>query len=432
MVSPNLLHAGNPVPTNTTGNIPVTNEQANANKAHYWNKDTRLTIAMWDFSWLTDQGKGGSYENLEQRVEEAAQRGYNTLRVDCFPSRLLQKRTSFDVDYNYGKVLSLPRWGQVTNALECNALERLTQLADTCRKHNIWLGLDSWEKTHMMNIEPTYVIPEKKEEKMLRGFAHTWVKALRLMRDAGILERAVWVAPMNEVPHFASRCLDSVRNAGQRNLNEGNVQMERNTYINERLKLVNHWIGEEVKEEISNEGIPLSYSSLGSEQYDCRLTDIYDVVDVHYMPFVICDKQAHDAFEAMGKGLSGGSTFAVYENLDLKHWSETFDRACRLNYAAMLRRTKNYMVNALRHTTLPSGKRLQAVITESHGPCYWPDHPDVSWKWYKLYNADAVRISASLPFEGVSISNFAEPIFTLWDDEDWHRNANLFTLTVLE
>lgn len=26
---------------------------------------------MWDFSWLTDQGKGGSFENIKQRVEEA-------------------------------------------------------------------------------------------------------------------------------------------------------------------------------------------------------------------------------------------------------------------------------------------------------------------------------------------------------------------------
>lgn len=25
---------------------------------------------MWDFSWLTDLGKGGSYENIEQRVAE--------------------------------------------------------------------------------------------------------------------------------------------------------------------------------------------------------------------------------------------------------------------------------------------------------------------------------------------------------------------------
>ena len=220
-VSPGMLHADNLVSHNITpSNIPVVDTPGN-NKAHYWNKDTRLTIAMWDFSWLTDQGKDGSFENIEQRVEEAAKRGYNTLRVDCFPSRLLQKETSFEIGYNYGRQLKLPGWGRVTTGFSCNALEKLIQLADACRKHNIWLGLDSWEKWHMLGIDPTEVIAEKKEEKALRGFAHTWVKAIRLMRDAGILERAVWIAPMNEVPHFATRCLDSIRKISDHNQNEG-------------------------------------------------------------------------------------------------------------------------------------------------------------------------------------------------------------------
>ena len=98
----------------------------------------------------------------------------------------------------------------------------------------------------------------------------------------------------------------------------------------------------------------------------------------------------------------------------------------------MLKRTKDYMTEALNHVTLPSGKRMQAVITESYGPCYWPDHPDVSWEWYKHYNGDSARIAASMPFEGISLSNYGEPLFSLWNDEDWHRNANLFTLNVLE
>ena len=32
------------------------------------------------------------------------------------------------------------------------------------------------------------------------------------MREDGVLERAVWIAPMNEVPHFAGRHLASLAN----------------------------------------------------------------------------------------------------------------------------------------------------------------------------------------------------------------------------
>jgi len=116
--------------------------------------------------------------------------------------------------------------------------------------------------------------------------------------------------------------------------------------------------------------------------------------------------------------------------MDLKRWSAVWDRACRNNYAGMLTRARDFLTSALGNCIFPSGKRMQAVITESFGPVFWPDHPDVSWEWYKHYNGDAARIAASMPFEGVSLSNFGEPLFTLWNDSDWHRNANLFILNI--
>ena len=409
----------------------------NSKDNHYHNKNTRLTIAMWDFSWLTDQGKGGSFENIEKRVEEAAERGYNTLRIDCFPSRLLEKETSFTKGYNSGEGKVLPCWGKVSTDFSCNALNKLKQLADACRKNNIWLGLDSWEKGHMMGHKSTLVlddersiIPEEKEESALRDFAHTWVKAIRLMREEGIMERAVWVSPMNEVPHFASRSLESIRRISATNKKEGEVRIERNKIVNERYKLINHWMGEEIKAEIEKEDIPLSYSSLGGEEYAKRLTDIYDVVDVHFMPEVIIRQDEKQQFEALAKGASGWLDFFGYEKLDLKKYSKLWDMACRNNYDAMLKRTQNYLISALKNMTLENGKHMQAVITESFGPCFWPDHPDMNWEWYKHYNGDSARIAASMPFEGISLSNYAEPLFTLWDDVDWHRNTNIYILNI--
>ena len=414
-----------------TGNNDVQNESC-----HYWNKNTRLTISMWDMTWLTDHGKGGSWENLEKRVAEAAERGYNALRIDCFPSRILEKTTSFRKGYQKAEGKVIPVWGKVTTDLECNALEKVKQLADACRKHNIWLGLDSWEKGHMMGqktnihgLDPENdPIPIQQEEKVLRDFGHTWVKALRLMREEGILERAVWVAPMNEVPHFCSRGLESIRQINAQALNEGEVQLDKDQRMNERYKLVNLWMGEEIKEEISRDNIPLSYSSLAAEEYTKRLPEIYDVVDVHFMPGVIADPEDNNEFAEIAQG--NPHNFIGWEKMDLKRWSHVWDRACRNNYAKMLIRTRDYLDRALKNCIFPSGKRLQAVITESFGPVFWPDHPDVNWEWYKRYNGDSARIAASMPFEGTSLSNFAEPLYTLWNDVDWHRNANIFILNI--
>src|SRR5512136_946639 len=65
----------------------------------YWNKHTRLTISMWDFSWLHAGHPGGAYEDLERRVAEAKERGYNALRVDCFPSRVLEAESRFEKNW---------------------------------------------------------------------------------------------------------------------------------------------------------------------------------------------------------------------------------------------------------------------------------------------------------------------------------------------
>lgn len=398
-------------------------------------RKTRLTISMWDFSWLMAQHPGGAYEDLERRVIEAAERGYNTLRVDCFPSRVLEPESRFEKNWERG--VNLPHWGQVAAGFTCNVRKRVAQLADLCRKHGVWLGLDSWDKAHMFGRgsifsrpAPVYTIAAADEEREFTRYAQTWVSALKLMREDGVLERAVWVAPMNEVPHFASRGLAAIVELGKRSLNEGETVLEKSRAVDAVFRRVNHWMGEPIKAEIAREKIPLSYSSLGAEPFADRLTDVYDVVDVHFMPDVIRDKEDQEAFAKASRNVRDGGPFERLEKMDLKAWSAAWDRACRKHYRQMLKRTRDYHETCLRNMTLPSGKRLVAINTEPFGPCFWPDHPDVRWEWYKRYNADALRVVAAMDFAGSSLSNYAEPLFTLWDDVDWHWTSNAYFLEI--
>jgi hypothetical protein len=392
----------------------------------------RHTIAMWDFSWLTAHHRGGAYEHLQQRVAEAAERGFNTIRIDCFPSRILEGKSIFKKNYTPGK--GLPFWGQTAMDHEEPVLAKLVLLANACRKYNIRLGLDSWEKGHMIhkdNVNPlviSNVIQPTEEEQTFRFFSDTWVKALKQMREEGVLERAAWVSPMNEVPHFGSRSVQFFKNISAAGKNEGETKLETDTRINKKYRQINQWLGEAIKNEVAKDKVALCYSSLGAEEYFKRVTDIYDMIDVHFMPDVIMDQDQKAALKKMEKG---GSGFHYFENMDsLKNYSSLWDRSCRLNYAAMLSRARNYFTTALNNVTATGGKKMQAIVTESYGPCFWPDDKNVSWNWYKKYNSDALRIAAAMPFTGLSLSNYSEPLFSLWDDLDWHRNSNLFTLTM--
>ena len=399
----------------------------------YFDKGTRLTISMWDFSWLLVHHPGGAYENLESRVAEAKARGYNTLRVDCFPSRVLQSESRFEKIWD--PATDLPQWGQRAISFSCDVRKAVAQLADLCRKHGLWLGLDSWDKGHMFNGAATTFnaecqpIAAADEEREFTRYAEVWVKALKLMREDGVLERAVWIAPMNEVPHFAGRYVTALAQFCLLPKDEGEVRLAKSREADAVYRRINQWMAEPIKAAVARERIPLSYSSLGAEDYAARLTDLYDVVDVHFMPGVITDATDQKAFEKAGKGAPGGR-FAEMKRFDLKAFSRAWDQACRRHYAAMLKRTQDYHQTALHHLTLPSGKNLSGIITECFGPCFWPDHPDVDWAWYKRYNADSLRVIAALDFKGSALSNYAEPLFSLWNDADWHWTSNSYFLTI--
>jgi hypothetical protein len=46
---------------------------------------SRLTIAMWDFSWMFGHHPGGPFEDWSKSLDELKERKFNTVRIDAFP-----------------------------------------------------------------------------------------------------------------------------------------------------------------------------------------------------------------------------------------------------------------------------------------------------------------------------------------------------------
>ncbi len=90
--------------------------------------------------------------------------------------------------------------------------------------------------------------------------------------------------------------VQSVREMNSKVNSERETVIETNKRINDKYKQINHWLGEDIKNEIKKDKIPLSYSSVGAEEYGKRLTDIYDVADVHFMPYLPLKKEQIIAF----------------------------------------------------------------------------------------------------------------------------------------
>jgi hypothetical protein len=273
------------------------------------------------------------------------------------------------------------------------------------------------------------MIEAGQEERVCREWSESWVKALHLMREDGVLERAVWVAPLTEVPLFLGSMLPSVKVSDPEVRHEGQTHFRADLpELDALFQQINTWLGEAIQAELASEKIPLAYSALGAENYAARVTDLYDVVDVHFMPDVLLTEEDQFALEKAGPGASKFSLHGAINSYDLALYSAAWDRALHRNYAAMIRLAHDYAREALARTTLPSGKRLVSVLTEPYGPCNFPDHPEVCWEAYKQWNGDAARIFASYDYAGLSLSNHAEPIFSLWRDVLWQQLGNHYIL----
>lgn len=385
--------------------------------------DHPLTISMWDYSWLTCSHPGGSFQDLRRCVREAAERGYNTLRVDVFPHFYVEGDHHFP---EQGLSRRIRTWGDVLQpeGYTVNVRQKVIELADLCREYDIRLGLDTWQSFTVLGRQHRFT-PEE-EEGIARGWSDAWVRALKLMREDGVLERAVWVAPLNEVPIFLGNLVQRIvgDNCPQTEVGDGEIH-----YLNEHhdgiFMELNTWLGEAVKAEIQTDGIPLLYSGVWVENYPARVPAFYDAVDCHFMPDARLTEKDRTALKTAGPNAADFALHTQQNDWDFALFGAAWNRATLRNYGRMMAYTRDFCEMTF-DTVKDTG--WEVICTEAYGPCNHPDHPEIDWDVYKDYNADAARIFAGYPFSGLTLSNHAEPLFSLWQDRDWQWRGNQYLL----
>lgn len=113
----------------------------------------RLAITLWDFSWYTRAGAGEPYEDIDRAFIEAAERGYNTVRI-CAAPMLLCGELGVSPIVRIGGLGPAPhgdyygrrtRWYDVPGGYEIDVRTRLLELFASARRHGFVVILASWE-----------------------------------------------------------------------------------------------------------------------------------------------------------------------------------------------------------------------------------------------------------------------------------------------
>lgn len=116
----------------------------------------KLTLTMWDFSWYTMTLPGEPYHDLAARCKEAADRGYNTIRICAMPFLLFTAEGKRPGPLHFGSLgkwdsvpagitaAAVPSWTGMRICWSCSDRPRRTDSTLCCLPGNISRAPASW------------------------------------------------------------------------------------------------------------------------------------------------------------------------------------------------------------------------------------------------------------------------------------------------
>ncbi|MFC6652642.1 cellulase-like family protein [Paenibacillus rhizoplanae] len=166
----------------------------------------KLTLTMWDFSWYTMTLPGEPYHDLAARCKEAADRGYNTIRICAMPFLLFTAEGKRPGPLHFGslgEVGQRTRWYNCRGGAELDGHAHLLELFRQAKAHGLYIMLSSWEYQQ----SPSFLAyPALRDElaaiapaERFMTLARSMDQLLRYIKAEGFASQIVYAELHNEV-----------------------------------------------------------------------------------------------------------------------------------------------------------------------------------------------------------------------------------------
>ena len=366
----------------------------------------RMTIAMWDFSWLFMHHKGGSYENFNKVTDELIERGFNTIRVDAFPLMIgsldsLNQLTTIPANPAYN-------WGQTDKEYKHEIVKELIEFLSIAKKKKLNIILSTWN----MDCKDYPDIKNNFQDR--HKYWAAWEKVLNLLKEHKLLDNIVYVDLDQEFPYFSpfGKSINSLKSKNSDNIIPKSREMKWNT---KQMDFVNELLDSSlIHFQTMYPGLRFTYS----------LTDFWE--DIRYMKLKSLDVLELHLWLTQSPRFLSRSQF---DNMNKIRNSDT-------NYSDYIHRVsesmksmkpmlKKDMINRMKFAKEWSEEiAAPLVTTEAWGPWWHMDNKYLDWQWLYDWCEESMSLASDNGFWGVTPWNYSHPYWENWKNIKWYKKVN--------
>jgi hypothetical protein len=361
----------------------------------------RFSTAMWDFSWATRRsGDEDEYADWPRVLDELADRGYDSVRIDAFPHLMHLEQATV--------APRRPRffWGNHT-LVEIRPKDDLVEFVGLCASRDIKVGLSGWFSERPNNVEAIVRTPD--------DYVTVWDRTLTTLDQAGLTENILWVDLCNEFPldPWAPGAAKTI--FGYR-LPFRALPLRLAPWTSTNRERANRFYTDSIRELKTRWDVPFCFSMADVAGSALRTLDVseFDLAEVH------CWATDDPTWSRQSK--------QVQSLLELPN-GQTRHAATAIRYsAAAIEAIVDDVLDPLMRqwANWAAEQHLPLVTTEAWGPVSYTD-TDLGlgideWAWVRNLAEHAVTRAIQLGWQGICTSNFSQPHHRgMWVDAGWHR-----------
>jgi len=357
----------------------------------------RLTLVMWDNAFVLRHGPGGSFEDFDRVLDEAIERGYNTLRLDPMPQWIDLLRPERELSWPDPKQPLMP-WNWNT-AVKGPVGAWIIEFVEKMLSRKLHYTVSAW-----WPMDEARGPKPLRRPKDHREGAEMWVTMLTEWKRRFGFEGLVYVDLANEVPYFFPGFLERMKEATGCDWGVPAFGGAQSAFIARELN--------EALDLLRREFPELRFTA--SIHGDVRWLDVpveFDCLDVHFYA---------DADPRWTHRTRFHERMPVLFTDD--SWHEDYSDRCnkaRAAAAPMFRARQRGKLGQFAAWAQQRGMPL--TTSESWASWYMIDRPGIDWGWLLEWAEWSVDDAIEYGMWGWTPHNYCQPQFENWKDVRWHR-----------